>query len=489
MSRSPSSFDIAFGLLREGRLVDAEQVMRKEALKVERRHGRGSHEWASVQCDLGNVFFASGQLDRAVDCFRTACSGTPSADHETRKEQLTYRLNLGMVLAVADRLDEAETELRRNLQEREDFYGREHPGYAFALEPLADLLLRRGDVARAREVIEEAVGNFWRSGHERVAAALAVRGEIIVLGGADEPPFSALDQLPDEVVEGIAYAAVERSGRDPVLGKAVLTRLVDALEARLGPDHQATLNALSQLANIGGDAGDEAGRIETIKKVLASYDRQGREHDAFMAALALAMAQDDAGDTTGALDTYARVQTRADGLGRPEYHAQLLRNWGLALAAAGRPAEAEERLRAAVGVADLGTDHEILGRSRIALGLFLQHADRLDEARHVVEAGLATLDVAHPDAITGRSHLTAIAAGRSCGCGDVQGAIADAFREFVLGRLPGDLLADLAVTVENGDFAINVDLRREPTEAEIEHLNQLLQSATAEFRGRLVAGG
>ncbi|GLX96188.1 tetratricopeptide repeat protein [Herbidospora sp. NBRC 101105] len=489
MSRSPSSLDIAFGLLHEGRLVDAEQVMRRELLAVESRHGRESPEWASAQCDFGNLLFASGQSDRAVECFRSACSGPPSGDPETRKEQLTYGLNLGMALDVAGRLDEAETELRRNLRDREVFYGRDHPGHAFALEPLADVLLRRGDVAQARQVVEEAVGVYWRSGHERVAAALAARGEIVVAGDTGEPPFSALDRLPDEVVAGVAYAAVDRSARDPMLGKAVLARLADALEERLGPDHQATLNVLSQLANAGRDSGDQAGRVEAIGKVLASYDRQGREEDALTAALALAMAQDETGDTAGAFATYARAQAIADRLGRPEFHAQVLRNWGLALAAADRPGEAEERLRAAVGVADLGTDHEILGRSRIALGLFLQHADRLDEARHVVEAGLATLDVAHPDAITGRSHLTAIAAGRSCGCGDVQGAIADAFREFVLGRLPNDLLADLAVTVENGDFAINAELRREPTEAEIEHLNQLIQSATAEFRGRLVAGG
>ncbi|WP_062431038.1 tetratricopeptide repeat protein [Herbidospora daliensis] len=489
MSRSPSSFDIAVGLLHEGRLVDAEQVMQKEVREVERRHGGGSPEWAAVQCDLGNLLYASGQLDRAVEHFRKACSGTPSADHETRKEQITYGLNLGMVLAAAGRFEEGEAELRRNLGERLDFYGRDHPGYAFALEPLADLLLGRGDVAQARQVAEEAVGVYWNNGHERVAAALALRGEIVVAEGTGEAPFSALDRLPDEVVEGIAGTVIERAVRDPRAGRAVLAPLADALEERLGPDHQATLNTLSQLANAGGDAGDEAGRVETIRKVLASYDRQGREHDAFMAALGLAMAQDDAGDTAGAFETYAQAQSRADALGRPEFHAQVLRNWGLALAAADRPAEAEERLRAAVGVADLGTDYEILGRSRIALGLFLQHADRFDEARQVVEAGLATLDGAHPDAITGRSHLTAIAAGQSCGCGDIEATIAVAFKEFVLGRLPGDLLEDLDVTVRDGEFSVDVRLRREPAEAEIEHLNQLLQSATAEFRGRLVAGG
>ncbi|GAA4589392.1 hypothetical protein GCM10023194_43510 [Planotetraspora phitsanulokensis] len=392
------------------------------------------------------------------------------------------------MLTLAGRLDEAEIELRRNLQERQDFYGREHPGYAFGLEPLADVLVRRGDIAQARQVIEEAIGNFWRSGHERVATALALREEIAVAGGGGEPSFPGLEQLPDEVVEQIAFTVISRPGHDPVIRKAVLVSLVAALETRFGPDHQTTLNALSHLANSGRDIGDEAGRVEAIQKVLASYDRQGRAEDALMATLGLAMAQEEAGDAAAALRTYAQARTRADGIGRPELRAQVLRNWGLALSTASRPAEAEERLREAVGEANRGTDPEILGRARIALGLFLQHMERLPEARQIVEAGLSTLDVAHPDAITGRGHLSAIMAGHSCGCGDVQGALTEAFREFVIGRLPRDLLAELNVTIENNDFAISVELSREPTEAELEHMNHLVQSASAEFRGRLLSG-
>jgi tetratricopeptide (TPR) repeat protein len=488
MSRSPTSLDIAYGLLEEGRLVDAEQLMLRELHTAERRHGRRSSKWASVQCDLGNLLFSSNQFERAAECFRSACSSAPVGDREAYKDHLTYRLNLGTVLTMAGRLDEAEIELRRNLQERQDFYGREHPGYAFGLEPLADVLFRRGDIAQARQVIEEAIGNFWRSGHERIATALALREEIAMAGGGGEPSFPGLEQLPDEIVEQIALTVINRPSHDPLIGKAVLTSLVAALETRFGPDHQTTLNALSHLANTGRDIGDEAGRVEAIQKVLASYDRQGRDEDALMATLGLAMAQEDAGDTAGALHTYVQARTRADGIGRHELRAQVLRNWGLALSAAGRPAEAEERLREAVAEADLGNDHEMLGRSRIALGLFLQHAERLAEARQMVEAGLPMLDVAHSDAITGRSHLAAIMAGRSCGCGDVQGALAEAFREFVIGRLPRDLLAELDVTIENNDFAIRVELSREPTETEVEHMNQLIQSASAEFRGRLASG-
>ncbi|MEU7696256.1 tetratricopeptide repeat protein [Microbispora sp. SCL1-1] len=487
MSRSPSPLDIAYGLLEEGRLIDAEQLLVRELGKAERGYGHGSPQWASAQGDLGNLLFSSGQVDRAVDCYRSACSYPPAGDREAYKDHLTYRLNLGTVLTMAGRLDEAEDELRRNVQERRDFYGREHPGYAYALEPLADVLLRRGDVGQARQIVEEAVGTFWRSGHERVATALALRAEIIVVSGGGEPAFADLEHLPDGIVEQIALTVMNRAGQDPSTGKAVLTSLVAALEERLGPDHQATLNALSQLANTGHDIGDEAGRVWAIEKVLASYDRQGRAEDALMATLGLAMAHEDAGDTAAALRTFENAWARADRIGRHELRAQVLRNWGLALSASGRTDEAERRLRDAVAEADRGHDHEMLGRSRIALGLFLQHEERLAEARQVVEAGLATLDVAHPDAITGRSHLGAIVQGRACGCGDVQGTIAEAFREFVITRLPADLLEDLDVTVEDGEFAIQVRLRRKPDPAEIEHMNRLIESANAEFRGRLTS--
>ncbi|PZG23117.1 tetratricopeptide repeat protein [Nonomuraea aridisoli] len=485
MPTSPTSLDLAFALLREGRLVDAEQLMVRELHTTELQYGRDTPQWASAQCDLGTVLLNSDQPERAVECYRAACSIPPPQDREAHKDLLTYRLNLGMVLAMSGRLDEAETELRHNLRERLAFYGPEHAGYAFGLEPLADVLFRRGDLHGARAAVEETIGIFWRDGHERVATALALRARIVTAAGHQEPAFPALEQLPDEIVEEIARAVLNQTGEHPGSDLIVLPRLAEALEARLGPDHQMTLNVLSQLANAGRDGDDESGRVEAIQKVLASYERQGRHDDALMAELGLAMAQSDAGDLDGALVTYARARARAERIGRPELTAQVLRNWGLALSEAGRTGEAEPCLREAVAAAEFSGDAELLGRSRIALGLFLQHQERLAEAAQVVEAGLATLDVAHRDAVIGRSHLGAIKEGRSCGCGDMPGAMAEAFREFVLARLPQDLLAGLDVTIADGDFSLNVELRREPTEQELEHLNAVVQTATAEFRRRL----
>ncbi|SCF24812.1 Tetratricopeptide repeat-containing protein [Micromonospora chaiyaphumensis] len=463
---------------------DAENLMTRELQAAADRHGHGSPEWASAQCDLGNVLLNADQLDRAVECFRRAVS-VPPRDHESHKDQLTYRLNLGLALRMAGRFDEAETELRQGVQERLAFYGREHAGYAFGLEPLADLLRQRGDLAGARQVVEEAVANLWRNGHERVASALALRAAIVHAAGTREPLFVGLHQLPDEVVEQVGQVVIQLLDRSDPASKPLLTALVTALRERLGVDHQATLNALSVLANLGRDLGDQAGRIEAIGRVLASYDRQGRQEEALMAALGLAMGQDEAGDTEAGLRTYAAADARAERIGRPELRSQVLRNWGLALKEAGQVGPAEQRLVEAVNQARRGADHDTVGRAGVALGLFLQHEGRLSEARSVLEEGLAVMDPVHPDAIVGRSHLGAVLDGRTCGCGDMPGTIADAFREFVMTRLPADLLDRLDVAIVDGDFKIEVGLRREPAEAELERLNDVFQTALAEFRRRI----
>ncbi|GAB3152786.1 hypothetical protein GCM10027290_44200 [Micromonospora sonneratiae] len=471
-------------------MVEAEELMMRELQAVTARHGRGSPAWASTQCDLGNLLVHADQVDRAIECYRDATSASVHEDPQIRRDHLTYRLNLGMALQMAGRLDEAESELRQGAQDRLAFYGREHAGYAFGLEPLADVLLQRGDVRQARQVIEETMVNFWRNGHERIATTLALRAEIVAAEDAEEPLFPGMDQLPDEIVEQIALSVMSRLGRcDPKTYQIVLTDLVAILEARLGVDHQATLNVLSTLANVGHDHSDQSGRIDAIQRVLASYDRQGRAEEALMAALGLAMAQSDVGNEEKALRTYESAHARAERIGRPELTSQVLRNWGLALREAGQVHLAEQRLTEAVTQARRGADHETLGRADIALGLFLQHEGRLEDARAVLEEGLSALDPVHPDAIVGRSHLGAVMAGSTCGCGDLKTTITDAFRQFVISRLPADLLADLAVTIEDGDFQIRVELRREPTEDELERLNGVVQSAHAEFRRRLTSPG
>lgn len=441
------------------------------------RHPAGTAAWASAQCDLGNVLLNSDQAARAADCFRQAADTPSGEDYEARKDSLTYRMNLGMALQEAGRLDEAEAELRRGAQERLAFYGRDHAGYAFGLEPLARLLLARGKSAEARPVVEETLRNYWTNGHPRVAPGLVLRAEVVQAQGTGEPLFPVLDPLPDDVLVAMART----SSSDCV----VLAALADAVEARLGPDHQQTLNVLSALANAGRDSGDGTGRVDAIRRVLASYDRQGRAQEALMASMGLALAQSDTGDAEGSLDTYADADQRAARLGRADLRSQVLRNWGLALKEAGRTDEAEHRLAAAVAEARRSGNAEMLGRAGVAHGIFLQHLNRLDEAQPVLREAVATLDPAHPDGLIGRTHLATAERGGTCGCEDLAGTVEEAFRQFVMMRLPADLMEDFQVRIVDGQTKMDVRLRREPAPAELERLNAVISAAHAEFRNRL----
>lgn len=448
-----------------------------ELQSVTARFGRGTVEWASAQCDLGNALLRTGQYARAADRFRQAVAVKPR-DHESRKDRLTYRTNLGMALAWSGRHRRAERELRRGLKERLAFYGREHPGYAFGLEPLADLLRRRGKLRKARPVAEEAVANLRRNGHGQLASALVLRAAIIQAGGTGEPLFAGLRELPDEVVAQVGNLVAQWASRDEPVSEPLLAGTIAVLDERLGTDHQATLNALAALANLGGGA-----RMETMERLFASYERQGRQEDALRAQLGLAAAL----PSEAAFSMYASAHARADRIGRAELRSQVLRDWGLALNEADQAGPAEQRLIEAVREGRLGSDNETLGRAAVALGILLQHQGRLDEARTALEEGLAAMDAAHPDAIVGRGHLNAARDGFTCGCdsGYLPDSMATAFREFVMDRLPADLIDRLDVSIAEGELQIDVALGRQPAEGELDRLNEAIAAANADFRRQL----
>ena len=95
------------------------------------------------------------------------------------------------------------------------------------------------------------------------------------------------------------------------------------------------------------------------------------------------------------------------------------------------------------------------------------------------------LEPAHPDAISCRSHLQAAESGHACGCGDTNAALEEAFREFVMARLPAGLLNKLDVTLKDGSFVVGVHVNRPPTPDEVQRVNRAMESASQEFRRRI----
>src|SRR5690606_29023388 len=210
----------------------------------------------------------------ALRCFERAVELTAESE-EGRREHLTYLLNVGDVLSRSGTLVDAEDAIRRSLQGRRELYGPSHPGYAFALEPLALVLLRQRKVESALEIIEEAVANFRHHGHPRLATALAVRAEALATAGADTRTLDGVDALPNELLPAVVQALEARLvDGDPRVLSRVLYELLPLLEERLGVAHDVTLQAWSAVANVEA-SGDPEKRRFAIQKVLDALDGAG----------------------------------------------------------------------------------------------------------------------------------------------------------------------------------------------------------------------
>ena len=456
----------ALQLCQSDKTGEAEEKMVRAAEQVRQRFGAGSPQDAIAHSELGTILLKIGRIDRAIDAFRESVIGPTPADPQAMRDRLTFLMNLGQTLQLAQRFDEAEVALGKGLEGRLSFYGREHAGYAFGLEPLAEVMYRLGKTDMAIAMMEEVVGNFWHNGHPRVAGAIAIRAQMLKSAGKPDAPFVGLEKMPVETIDEIGKKAIARVARteDLKVSRAVLVDLIPLLTSRLGAAHRQTVAALVTASNIErklGKEGDPAIRQAAIQKVIEIFDGQSRPHDALKAVLGLALAQSDADQNTKAAETYQQALTRVAAMDDTREKSQVLRNYGLLLADMRRDPEAEQRLREAISEAEKSHEPEMLARA------------------------LPMLEATHADAISCKSHLGAIEAGNPCGCGDTNAVLEQAFREFVMARLPAGLLNRLDVTLKDGSFTVGVHVNRQPTPQEIQSVNRAMEHASQEFKRRI----
>jgi tetratricopeptide (TPR) repeat protein len=481
----------ALTLIQSGDEKKAEETVLQAVREAETAHGTGSPQLARAYNDLGSVLMQLARYGAAVEAFKGACDGPTPTEDPARSDRLTYQANLGLGLQFAEKFEDAETVLRENLEARKTVYGPDHVGYAFGQEALADLLLRQKKANDALELLNPAVASFLKSRHPRIAHALALRAEALRANDRAEPPFAGLDPLPDEVIAEIGQTALSRVNLiDPALSRMVLGDLDELLTKRFGDSHPLILrlvNAQADLEAEQGKAGDARLREKAVRRAMTVSDRLAQPREAFKSVLALAQAQVDSGKPEVALATFADAVKRAEAIGDATLLAQARRGWGRLLADLKRTEGAERQLRAAVADADRAGDASLAGRMRVALGMFLQHAGRNDDAKPVLEEGVGKLDAAHPEAAVARAHLAALAEGGPCGCGTSGEALAVALREYVRGRLPTDLLKELAVTYAGDDFDVKVRLCRPPSGEEQQQLYDVINAGLDEYRAKIAA--
>lgn len=476
----------ALQLLHQGQPSEAEKIVRQEGEALRQSHGRESLAYASSQNDLGSILLMTGQYEPALAAFQEACRFDFPNDDQATRERLTFLFNFAHALERAGQLSQAESVLRQGLQGRERLYGRGHPGYAFGLLPLASVLLKKGAVSEAERIIEEAVEILRQSAHPWRVRAMAIRAEILKSKDPGVSVFSDVSELSDAQVSELAEIVLHRAEEgEPLILRAVFRDLLELLVDRFGEMDGRALTLLTGLANLERSLGNHRERQQAIRRVLAAYDAMGNQAKALEAIQGLALALSEAGEIAQAEQTYREAVDRAKEQGNPGVCGQVCQNFGLFLSERGRQAEAGCHLRDAVLWSEKAGNREQEGLAKITLGIFLQHQGDLESAGSLLQNGIDQVDATHPHAVMGRSHLRALKTGSSCGCGDPTHAALEAFCDFFRKQIPADLLEEVQVAVENGEMKIQVQLRRKPSEEELEMLARIQRYARNQFREHL----
>jgi hypothetical protein len=248
----------ALELLRQGKTVEAEETVQAAARQAKEQFGGESHPYEIATNDFAHVLLATGQYPRAAKVLYEVCARPVPPGDQARRDRLTFLVNFAKALELSGELDGAEKVLRDGLNGRRQVYGEGHPGYAFGVEPLAALLLRRGKPAEAMELLGDAIRAYGRVGHPRIAAPIVLRAEALKAQGDPRPAFADLDPLPAEVIEEMARFAFARVGQtDLGTSRLVLADLVPVVRRRLGEDHNTTVEALAAVSNVERLLGDQ----------------------------------------------------------------------------------------------------------------------------------------------------------------------------------------------------------------------------------------
>lgn len=458
-------------LLQRGQVAAALRLLEQNVEQTELSSGKGSFEAALAHCELGALRTFVGDTARAVESYRHALSVDPGDEHEKRKRWLTIQGELASALEKANQTTEAEQVHLECLQGRSDFYGREHPGYAFGLEAYASFLARHRSFERAIPFAAEAFEILAGAGHPKMTEVLWLMVRLQVCVGIDHP-FSAIE-LPDELLEPIAIAVRESEDDfSPEIIQKSTASFLEAAGSRMTGDSEGLAVVFSVVIEASRNAGDHASRRRYIERFLALCSERGEAENVQHLTVALGLAAEDDGDLAEAERLLREGVRLANDMNDAQVRCHALRQLGIFYTHNQQP-EAERVLRAALLEALSCEDEQEAGLTRVALGIHLQHQGQLTEARELLAEAVAALDPASSNAFSARSHLNAIEHGGGCGCGGGEQAFVATLEALVRPEIPEGLLG--AIELEEG--RLSVRLLREPSEEEAAVLDRALRQA------------
>lgn len=495
----------ALALLRQGRRLDGETLLLREIETAESQRSffgrsRGSAKvnrttpaspaHAAALFDLGQYWVACEDPERAIPALRLASALTPT-DSRSRRDRLTYEMNLGSVLELAGQLDEAEAVLRTNVDERRSFYGDGSEGLAWGLEPLAAVLLAQGHLEDAGHLAGQALDILWQAGSPRIASVLALVGAIRSAQGAEPPLVPRFDALAAELKLQTLEVAVHRAR---IVRDVPELNVADELVARcssIAGGETRVRAARAGLFHVARSMGAHVIAASVARAVAEAQDASGDARGAALGFDALAQELVALERQSEAEAAFAEGERRSRALGDRLVLAHTLRNCGLMLAEQGQPGW-REKLEAALASAESAgapANGEELARAAGALGVQLQHAGELERAiallARAATIGEQALPPADSDLYAIRAHLEAVRAGKTCGCGpartvEQRHALEAAITALVQQSLPSGLVDWLEIGAD-GDWHVHA-VRELESEDEGILIYRALEHALAQVR-------
>ena len=463
----------AHGLIRAGKEWDAEQTIIGHCKEIAKKYGEDSHEHAQMLYIQATVYAGMRNLESATEALRRA-GDIPGTTQQGKKDRLTYLMNLGEFLILTKKRDEAEKVLRKGLEQREEFYGKDHSGYAFGQEALAKVLIAQRKYGEAFLLCEEAVKLEFENKNPHVAEDVTTMAYALAGTDPEENLWPMFEQLSPELRHrAIGYAQVIAHEMEPAISLLVFESLNSNLEKFKSSDANDKLSTLIAIANSAWGAEKPKKRIKAFKEALPLLPPKSPSISDIH--LALADAYEDLKEIEKVESSYKEAVDHSEEIGNQQMLARSLREFGLWLGNDKKDLEQADVIhKRSVEVASKLNDLPH-GQALCAYGIFVQHQSKHELAAKLLKKAVELLPDGHPHLFAARNHLPFAERGEKCKCGESgKATMVELLNEMLAKRLPEDLFKELVID-ENNEY--HVETKRKPTAEELDLIKRALDNA------------
>ena len=236
--------DLSAILMREERYEESEALL-NESLAMQREiYGEDHGEIANTYNTLGSLMSRQQRNAEAETNFRKAISVCEKARIQN-DVCIAARNNLGQSLYTQNRLDEAERELKRGLEDSRAMLGDNDPNVAYSMASLSNVTLRNGDFKRAVQISGDALDILKRNKLMATREAAQIRNGYALALLKDNRPSEALQEIDQCLTD---WQRVEPQGKARhvmmlVLKAQILNKLDRGNDARAAARDAIALKA------------------------------------------------------------------------------------------------------------------------------------------------------------------------------------------------------------------------------------------------------